>query len=302
MIERFTGPDGPAAQKDAMLQQQIVQHDAAVADRLIAAGTLGEHQSGEKIIEQGKADESVFFVLSGEVTIAVNGRAVAVRTARETVGEMAAVDPAAPRSATVTAKLETVTLSVPRGEFIKIANEHPQVWRAIARVIADRLRERQRFHRPPNSRPIMFIGSSVEGLPIAKHIQLGLQRVNVEVRLWTNGVFGPGGVTIDDLLRQTEEADFAVFVFGPDDKVASREETYQAPRDNVVLEMGMFISKLGRGRTYLVKDSKSEIKIPSDLLGITPIIYLADPKSKLEVVLGPVCTTLENQVRGLGSV
>jgi CRP/FNR family cyclic AMP-dependent transcriptional regulator len=302
MIERFTGPGGAANLKDAMLQQRIVQHDEVVADKLIAAGTPGEHQPGDAILQQGAADDAVFFILTGEANVEVNGRTVAVRTATETVGEMVAVDQTAPRSATIVANVESVTLSVPSADFIRIANEHPKVWRATARVVGDRLRQRHRFHRAPNPKPILFIGSSVEGLQVAKHIQLGLQRSNVEVRIWTNGVFGPGGVTVDDLITQVEEADFSAFVFGPDDKVASRDEQYQAPRDNVVFEMGMFISKLGRDRTYIVKDSKSDLKIPSDLLGITPIVYVADPKGKPEVVFGPVCTTLEKQVRELGSI
>jgi CRP/FNR family cyclic AMP-dependent transcriptional regulator len=302
MIERFTGPGGAETLKDAMLQQRVVQHDEAVADRLIAVGTPGEHQSGEIILQQGAADDSIFFILAGEAAVEVNGRSIAVRMATETVGEMVAVDPTAPRSATITATAETVTLRVPSSDFIKIANEHPKVWRATARVIGDRLRQRHRFHRQPNAKPVLFIGSSVEGLLVAKHIQLGLQRSNIEVRLWTDGVFGPGGVTVDKLVEQVEQADFAAFVFGPDDTVASRDEECQAPRDNVVFEMGMFLSQLGRERTYLVKDSKADLKIPSDLLGIAPVIYVADPKAKSEVVFGPVCTTLEKQVRDIGSL
>ncbi len=302
MIERFTNPTGAAALKDAMLEQRLVQHDEVLAARFVTVGTLAEHQPGDVLIEQGRGDDAVFFILAGEVGVEVNGRAVAVRKATDTVGEMSAADPTAARSATVRAAVVTVSLRVPSNEFVAIANEHPKTWRALARVIGSRLRDRQRFHRPPNPRPVLFIGSSVEGLSIARHIQIGLKHEPVEVRLWTDGVFGPSGVTVDKLMEQVAEADFAAFVFGPDDQVASREENYQAPRDNVVLELGMFLSQLGRERTYMVMEHKSDLKIPTDLLGISPITYVANKNAKIEVLLGPVCTELAKRARELGAM
>jgi predicted nucleotide-binding protein len=41
------------------------------------------------------------------------------------------------------------------------------------------------------------------------------------------------------------ECDSAVFVFGPDDKIHSRDGDYDAPRDNVVLELGLFLASSG---------------------------------------------------------
>jgi CRP/FNR family transcriptional regulator, cyclic AMP receptor protein len=302
MIERFTGPAGAMALKDALLQQRLVQHDDAVADRLVTAGELVEHQPGGVLIEQGHADDVIFFILAGEVEVEVNGRPVATRKTHDTVGEMSAADPTAPRSATVRAIVVTVSLKVSAVDFVSIANDHSKSWRALARLIAARLRERHRFHRPPNTRPVLFVGSSVEGLPVAKHIQLGLKHEPVEVRIWTDGVFGPSGVTVDKLLEQVAEADFAAFVFGPDDRVASRSESYEAPRDNVVLELGMFLSHLGRERTYMVMEHKADLKIPTDLLGIAPITYVSAKDTKLEVTLATVCTELAKRVREQGAM
>jgi CRP/FNR family transcriptional regulator, cyclic AMP receptor protein len=302
MIERFTGTAGATALKDALLEQRLVQHDDAIADRLVTAGELVEHQPGDVLIEQSRADDTIFFILAGEVGVEVNRRLVATRKAPDTVGEMSAADPTAPRSATVRALVVTVSLKVPSADFVSIANDHPKAWRALARLIGARLRERHRFHRPPNARPILFVGSSVEGLAIAKHIQLGLKHEPLEVRIWTDGVFGPSGVTVDRLLEQVAAADFAVFVFGPDDRVASRADSYEAPRDNVVLELGMFLSHLGRERTYMVMEHKTDLKIPTDLLGLAPITYVSAKDSKMEVVLGTVCTELGKRVRELGAM
>lgn len=302
MIERFTRPGGDLTLRAAVLEQRIVAHDTVVADRLIAAGTLGEHAAGAVLIEQGSGDDTVYLVLVGAVNVEINGRVVASRGPNDTIGEMSAIDPSATRSASVRATVASVTLSIPASAVIAIADTHPLVWRSLARISAERLRERARFHRAPNSRPVVFVGSSVEGLEIAKHIQMGLKHDPAEIRIWTNGVFGPSGVTIDKLSAQIAECDFSVFVFGPDDQVASREETRRAPRDNVILELGMFLSAHGRERTMMVMEHGADLKIPTDLLGITPVTYVASKGERLEVVLGPVCTELSKRIRELGAL
>ena len=302
MIDRFTGSAGLANLREAMMQQRLIEHNAPLVEKLITVGALFEFRAGEVILKQDSDDQFIFHILAGEAEVIVNDRPIARRKATEVVGEMAAIDASAPRSATVRASAHTVCLRVGAPDFVIIANEFPSVWRATARILGERLRERRRFHRSPHEKPVVFVGSSVEGLSIAKHIQLGLKHATAEVRVWTDGVFGPSGVAVDALLEQVDQADFAVFVFGPDDKIASRDETYNAPRDNVVFEMGMFLSRLGRERTYLVKEQRTELKIPSDLLGIAPLTYVADPKAKLEVVLGPVCTVLSDQLNKLGAL
>ena len=46
---------------------------------------------------------------------------------------------------------------------------------------------------------------------------------------------------------------FAVLIATPDDQVRSRGADAPAPRDNVILELGLFMGGLGRPRTILVK-------------------------------------------------
>ena len=70
-------------------------------------------------------------------------------------------------------------------------------------------------------RPKVFVGSSTEGLSIAKAIQLNLDHEyhECEVTLWSQGVFGLGRGTLEDLVREAGTADFAVLVLTPDDLV-----------------------------------------------------------------------------------
>jgi predicted nucleotide-binding protein len=87
--------------------------------------------------------------------------------------------------------------------------------------------------------------------------------------------------------------DFAIFVFTADDPINYKNEEFLAVRDNVIFEAGLFIGKLGTEKVFFIKPrNSSKIKLPTDLLGITPGDY-NDTNSNLNAAVGPFC----NQVR-----
>jgi predicted nucleotide-binding protein len=71
------------------------------------------------------------------------------------------------------------------------------------------------------------------------------------------------------------------------------------PRDNVVLELGMALGALGRDRALIVRPI-GDVKLPTDLLGITPILYQDGPPDTLAGRVGPVVTAVKNAVARLG--
>jgi hypothetical protein len=112
---------------------------------------------------------------------------------------------------------------------------------------------------------------------------------------WTNA-FRPGEMTLDALVEKANQADFAVFVFGPDDWIESRATRSAAPRDNVVFEAGLFGGVLGMKRTIIVHDKN--VKLPSDLQGLTPVRY--DAKGDAEREGSHVCAQLMQVISRLG--
>jgi len=297
MLNRFEGDNGARYLVEAIKPNRLVQHNDILAQRLAKEAELVEFLATQKLMEQGDDDRTLYLILTGEVGIYVNGRLVAVRGPGEPIGEMALIDAMATRSATVTARVTTVALKVTEPLFFTIAADFPQIYKPIAEIIGERLRERARFHRPPNPQPVLFIGSSVEGLDIANHIHLGLKHDPITVVIWNQGIFGPSSITLDILDKMAKESDFAAFVFGPDDKIISRDEKYAAPRDNVVFELGQFLNELRRDRVFIIKQHGSEIKIPSDLLGITPVTYKIQDVHKIDASIGPVCTEIREAIR-----
>ncbi|EKO3453991.1 nucleotide-binding protein [Vibrio fluvialis] len=121
-------------------------------------------------------------------------------------------------------------------------------------------------------KPRLFIGSSVEGLDVAYAIQENL-KYDAESTVWSQGVFDLSKTTMETLETTLNTQDFAVFVFSPDDEATMRGKSNQVVRDNVLFELGLFIGKLGRNRVYFLVPEKSNIHIPTDLLGVTPGTY-----------------------------
>ena len=151
------------------------------------------------------------------------------------------------------------------------------------------------------SRPAIFIGSSAEGLEVAKAIQAELQ-YSAECVIWSQGVFGLSEGTLESLVKAIKKFDFAVLVLTPDDLVTSRGNSSPSPRDNVLLELGMCIGTLGRSRTFMVVDRKAKVKLPTDLAGVTPATFEMPDAGTMQSAVGPACTQIATSVKTEGAI
>jgi hypothetical protein len=149
-------------------------------------------------------------------------------------------------------------------------------------------------------KPRIFIGSSTEGLDFARAIRDLLTR-DAELTLWNEGFFGLGNVFIDTLINSLPRFDFAVLVLTPDDLVNSRNVETFGPRDNLLFELGLFMGRLGRERTFMVHQGDIKMKIPTDLSGVTTAQFdwpRRDGHHKSAV--GPACDNIREVIRDLG--
>jgi predicted nucleotide-binding protein len=121
-------------------------------------------------------------------------------------------------------------------------------------------------------KPRLFIGSSTEGLSIAYAIQENLS-YSAEITVWDQGVFNLSDTTIESLMSVIDTTDFGVFVFTPDDITTIRGKKNITVRDNVLFELGLFIGKIGRKRSFIIMPDNTEFHLPTDLLGLTPGKY-----------------------------
>ncbi len=151
------------------------------------------------------------------------------------------------------------------------------------------------------SKPSVFVGSSTEGLAVAKKLQIHLAAC-AEVTIWSQGVFGLlSGGTLETLVDVATKYDFAVLVLTPDDTALIRGVEHNTPRDNVLFELGLFMGSLGRNRTFILACDARDFKLPSDLAGVTAAMYPADRSDgNLLAALGPAATQIGDQISLLG--
>ena len=117
--------------------------------------------------------------------------------------------------------------------------------------------------------PRLFVASSKESLKYAYAIQKNLEE-DAEVTVWSQGVFKLTQTSVESLINVLDKADFAIFVFAPDDALRLRKKTYAGVRDKVVFELGLFMGKLGSRRIFIVVPRGFQsLRIPTDLTGIT---------------------------------
>lgn len=274
MSARFTGPDGQRRLIDALAQQSLVRGDEDLAGRIAECVEVVELSHGDVLFTQGADDFDMAFVLSGGLSIIVNGRQVAARSAGRHVGEMALIDAAARRSATVQADGPCVVARLEESQFSAVADAYPGMWRGLARELADRLRERNSLVLKRRPTPHLFIGSSSEHFAVAAAIADTLASPLLDVSTWQEDVFRPSSYTLVDLEEKAQVSDFAVLVLGADDLLLSRDDLHFAARDNVILELGLFIGACGRERVFLLVPNTVTVKLPSDLTGITTLRFM----------------------------
>jgi hypothetical protein len=152
-----------------------------------------------------------------------------------------------------------------------------------------------------NAHPLdIFVASASEGLDVANAVRDALGRnTRLRPRLWNEGTFKPSMTFIEAIEGELNRCDFAVLTLTPDDWLTSRGHVSMAPRDNVLFELGLFMGRLGRERTYFVCDKNENVKIPTDLLGVNPATFERLEGHTIEEALAPVCASLANRMTEL---
>lgn len=93
-----------------------------------------------------------------------------------------------------------------------------------------------------------------------------------------------GGRTIIEKFEQEADVRFAVVLLSPDDEgrlKGSELKLQDRARQNVVLELGYFVGKLGRGNVCALK--RGDLELPSDIVGVAYTSFEAGEAWKLSL-------------------
>ncbi len=296
MIERYQGKVGEKILREALAEQQLINGNVFVVDFLISHGALIEVPPNETLITQDAEDTDIYFILAGSIEVLINKRSVANRVSGQHIGEMALINPTGTRSASIVSKEKSVLYKVSEEHFAEIAESNPILWRRLAAELVKRLRERSKYIVEPNDLPKVFIGSSSECFKKAEDLKNLLEGPELHVAHWKDGIFKASTSTLTSLLETASSYDFAILILHPDDMTESRGNESASPRDNVIFELGLFLGSLKSERVFILRPDHKDLKIPSDLLGITCLSYQLNetPDSDLEKSSKYIKNEIEN--------
>lgn len=133
----------------------------------------------------------------------------------------------------------------------------------------------------------IFIGSSRECLNIVREVEVWLEDVEHQPLPWDMpGLFEPGEQTFQTLIKISKRVGGAIFIFSEDDKIWYRNDTSSGqPRDNVLIEYGLFAGILGLKKAIICRLDSPKQSV--DLSGLTFIDISENKRSraKLEISL-----------------
>jgi predicted nucleotide-binding protein with TIR-like domain len=147
----------------------------------------------------------------------------------------------------------------------------------------------------------VFLGSSREAVDrgTTGEIAVWIERLDHEPVPWDKpGLFLPGIYLFSRLVEISKEVDAALFLFAEDDQVWYRGDFTKQPRDNVLIEYGLFAGALGMNRAILCREGTA--RTPSDLAGITYIDVTDNRRSEAQLQLRAWLKSLEVQKNIVG--
>ncbi len=122
---------------EVSLFRALSQRDLQVLGR---STDVVDVEAGKVLVREGEPGREFFVLLSGEVSVVVDGREVAVLSEGQWFGELAIIDPA-PRDATVTTLSPCQLLVIESRRFLPLLDEVPVLSHKLMVGLARRLRE-----------------------------------------------------------------------------------------------------------------------------------------------------------------
>jgi len=108
------------------------------------------------------------------------------------------------------------------------------------------------------------------------------------------------GKTIIEKFEKHSDVDFAIILLSPDDyaypTAASPDDGRYRARQNVIMELGYFIAKLGRNRVVALYKQNNNFEIPSDYLGVLYKPYSGDWRYKLVDEMKEIDPTIDKNL------
>ncbi|MDA3910301.1 MAG: nucleotide-binding protein [Bacteroidales bacterium] len=130
-------------------------------------------------------------------------------------------------------------------------------------------------------KPKVFIGSTIESISYTEALTKLFSKDEIDIVTWNLHFESTDYASTFAQLNNLKNYDFGIIIFTPDDKLRHRDKNYDTPRDNTIFELGLLIGYLGEKRVFPIIPNNSDLKLPSDLLGINTCKFDFSTESRL---------------------
>ena len=138
-------------------------------------------------------------------------------------------------------------------------------------------------HPIAGRKPLIFLASSTESKKAPNDVALLVEIAGGKPLRWPEA-FPVGEFPLESLIKASRKVDGALILASADDKVIRRGKSIWTPRDNVLVEIGIFVSALSRNAAALVYVALADVqvKLPSNLDGLAYLRYDPDMRTHNE--------------------
>ena len=141
MRERFEDKEGKRRLVEVFASQELALQDRDLARSLADIAEVNECEEKRELYAEGDPGKNcLYFIISGAFDLLGNGDYVRTVRAGQAVGEFPILNPSVNYSATIRARERSVVALVSEGRFLSVANEHPEIWKNMAKMLAKRSR------------------------------------------------------------------------------------------------------------------------------------------------------------------
>jgi predicted nucleotide-binding protein len=265
LLERFKGQEGRRRLVEVLRNQELVLQNGALAEELAKHAKLEGFEKQQEVYLAGQpGSNKLYFVISGAFDLIIGDTCVKVLKPGQAVGEFPILNPSLNYTVTIRGHEPGVMATLVEDQFLSTADKHPEIWKNMAKMLVSRLYSTYENLPPANKNVFMVHGhDETTKYQLSDFLrQLGLNPVILHEQ---NNL---GKTIIEKLEHYAGQANFAMVLMTPDDESADGK---WRTRQNVIMELGWFMAKLGRSRTMILHKGQSDIEIPSDIKGL---IYL----------------------------
>jgi len=133
---------------------------------------------------------------------------------------------------------------------------------------------------------------------VATAVETELARRKFATARWDHGNFPPGGNVLQSVKRLILRSRGVVLVMTPDHTMTFRDTQVRVPRDNLVFEFGLSVGLLGDDRTFVLRPSDSDFRLPSDTGGVNYLAYdMDEPDVSIATACQEIARTLGKPTR-----